>query len=70
MAQTDNIYWERWERLLDAAANFQGLFPGSVMIGGSAAAIHLGHRYSFNEEFKWQKIHGFRITGVCTGGQA
>lgn len=50
MAQTDNIYWEKWERLLDAAANFQGLFPGRVMIGGSAAAIHLGHRYSFDAD--------------------
>jgi hypothetical protein len=50
MAQSDNMYWERWEKLLDAAANFQGLFPGSVMIGGSAAAIHLRHRYSFDAD--------------------
>lgn len=50
MEQSDNMYWERWEKLLEAAANFQGLFPGSVMIGGSAAAIHLRHRYSFDAD--------------------
>ena len=42
--------WEQWEKLLEAAANIQGLFPGSVMIGGSAAAIHLQHRYSFDAD--------------------
>ena len=31
-----------------AAANFQELLTGSVMIGGSAAAVHLKHRYSFD----------------------
>jgi hypothetical protein len=41
MAMNDNVYWEKWEKLLEAASNFQGLFPGSVLIGGSAAAIHI-----------------------------
>ncbi len=41
MAENNEVYWERWEKLLEAAANIQGLLPGSVMIGGSAAAIHL-----------------------------
>jgi hypothetical protein len=50
MAQNHNEYWENWDKLLEAAANFQGLFPGSVMIGGSAAAIHLRHRYSFDAD--------------------
>jgi hypothetical protein len=44
------MYWEKWQKLLDAAANFQGLFPESVLIGGSAAAIHLKHRYSFDAD--------------------
>lgn len=48
MAQSDKTYWDQWEKLLEAAANFQGILPGSVMIGGSAAAIHLEHRYSFD----------------------
>jgi len=50
MAENSEIYWERWEKLLEAAANIQGLLPGSVMIGGSAAAIHLQHRYSFDAD--------------------
>jgi len=50
MAENSEIYWEQWEKLLEAAANIQGLLPGSVMIGGSAAAIHLQHRYSFDAD--------------------
>ena len=50
MAENNNIYWQQWQKLLEAAANIQGLLPGSVMIGGSAAAIHLKHRYSFDAD--------------------
>ncbi len=50
MGKSDKIYWQRWQRLLEAAANFQELLAGSVMIGGSAAAIHLKHRYSFDAD--------------------
>ncbi|MCP4666915.1 MAG: hypothetical protein GY849_11165 [Deltaproteobacteria bacterium] len=50
MAQKSDMYWEGWQKLLEAAANIQGLLPGSVMIGGSAAAIHLKHRYSFDAD--------------------
>ena len=48
MEKNDHIYWQHWQKLLEAAANFQQLITGSVMIGGSAAAIHLKHRYSFD----------------------
>ncbi len=50
MATNSELYWERWEKLLEAAAKIQGLLPGSVMIGGSAAAVHLGHRFSFDAD--------------------
>lgn len=50
MARNDNNYWDKWEKLLEATANFQGLFPGSVMVGGSAAVLHLKHRYSFDAD--------------------
>jgi len=50
MAKSDDIYWQRWQKLLEAAANFQELLTGSVMIGGSAAAVHLKHRYSFDAD--------------------
>jgi hypothetical protein len=45
-----NAYWERWQKLVEAAANFQGLLSGSILIGGSAAALHLKHRYSFDAD--------------------
>ncbi len=50
MEKNDDIYWQRWQKLLEAAANFQELLTGSVMIGGSATAVHLKHRYSFDAD--------------------
>ena len=48
MAEDQERYWQQWEKLLEAAADIQGLLPGAVLIGGSAASIHLKHRYSFD----------------------
>ena len=50
MTQNTDAYWARWERLLEAAAEIQGLMPGALLIGGSAAAVHLKHRYSFDAD--------------------
>jgi len=50
MEKSEDIYWQRWEKLIEAAANFQELLTGSVMIGGSAVALHLKHRYSFDAD--------------------
>jgi len=50
MGKNDDIYWQQWQKLLEAASNFQELLTGSVMIGGSAAAVHLKHRYSFDAD--------------------
>jgi hypothetical protein len=35
-----------WERLLAAERHLQGLVPGTVLVGGTAAALHAGHRVS------------------------
>jgi len=35
-----------WERLLAAERHVQNLVPGTVLVGGTAAALHLGHRRS------------------------
>jgi hypothetical protein len=35
-----------WERLLAAERHAQALVPGAVLVGGSAAALHAGHRTS------------------------
>jgi len=66
MKRNDDIYWQEWEKLLEAAANIQGLFPGAVLIGGSAASIHLKHRYSFDADHiltglkeKYEKVLDF-----------
>ena len=37
-----------WERLLAAERHVQGLLPGSVLVGGTAAALHAGHRISLD----------------------
>ena len=35
-----------WERLLAAERHLQLLLPGTVLVGGTAAALHAYHRYS------------------------
>ena len=37
-----------WERLLSAERHLQHLVPGSVLVGGTAAALHAGHRVSID----------------------
>jgi hypothetical protein len=37
-----------WERLLAAERHLQSLVPGTVLVGGTAAALHAGHRRSFD----------------------
>jgi hypothetical protein len=37
-----------WERLLAAERHLQALVPGSVLVGGTAASLHAGHRISLD----------------------
>ncbi|MEP0774189.1 MAG: hypothetical protein HRF46_07485 [Acidobacteriota bacterium] len=37
-----------WERLLAAERHLQYLLPGAVLVGGTAAALHAGHRESWD----------------------
>jgi len=37
-----------WERLLAAERHLQSLVPGAVLVGGTAAALHAGHRQSLD----------------------
>jgi hypothetical protein len=37
-----------WELLLAAERHLQALVPGAVLVGGSAAALHAGHRVSLD----------------------
>ncbi len=35
-----------WEQALSAAARLQRIFPDAVLVGGTAAGLHAGHRTS------------------------
>lgn len=35
-----------WERVLSSAAHLQRILPDAVLVGGTAAAFHAGHRFS------------------------
>ncbi len=37
-----------WERLLAAERHLQAIVPGTVLVGGTAAALHAGHRQSID----------------------
>jgi hypothetical protein len=39
-----------WEKLLAHAALLQAKVPGAVLVGGTAAALHAGHRISFDHD--------------------
>jgi hypothetical protein len=39
-----------WDELLSAAARLQKLLPDAVLVGGTAAAVHAGHRFSHDAD--------------------
>ncbi|HEU4617710.1 MAG TPA: hypothetical protein VFV10_06685, partial [Gammaproteobacteria bacterium] len=39
-----------WERLLAGAAVLQAKVPNAVLVGDTAAALHAGHRFSFDHD--------------------
>ncbi|MDQ3886113.1 MAG: hypothetical protein M3308_03645, partial [Actinomycetota bacterium] len=39
-----------WQEVLAAAARLQALVPDAVLVGGSAAAYHAGHRVSLDDD--------------------
>lgn len=47
-----------WERLLGAERHLQHLIPGTVLVGGSAAAIHAGHRLSMDGDHVLADLRG------------
>ena len=40
-----------WERLISAQTVFQSRFPECVLVGGTAAALHAGHRISLDADY-------------------
>jgi hypothetical protein len=47
-----------WERLLAAERHVQHLVPGSVLVGGTAAALHAGHRVSLDGDHVLEDLRG------------
>src|SRR5258708_17003306 len=39
-----------WRRVLEASVRLQQLVPDAVLVGGTAAALHLGHRVSLDDD--------------------
>ena len=39
-----------WDALLSAAARLQEIVPNAVLVGGTAAAVHAGHRLSLDHD--------------------
>jgi hypothetical protein len=44
----DEAVLDDWERLLAAERHLQALVPGTVLVGGTAAALHAQHRISLD----------------------
>lgn len=49
MARSDDQLPD-WERLLAAERHIQHLVPGTILVGGTAAAMHAGHRVSMDAD--------------------
>lgn len=47
-----------WDRLLAAAARLQEILPGTVLVGGTAAAAHEGHRLSVDADHVLADLRG------------
>ena len=54
-----------WERLLSAAARLQTIIPGTVLVGGTAAAVHAGHRLSMDDDHVPQDLRA-RFSSVLS----
>lgn len=50
-AQKKSGHIPEWEKLISAQALFQSHFPECVLTGGTAAALHVGHRVSIDADY-------------------
>jgi hypothetical protein len=58
-----------WERLLCAERHLQSLVPGTVLVGGTAAALHAGHRKSLDGDHVLEDLRP-RFDGVLAALEA
>lgn len=50
MPERENARFAEWEKLLAHAALLQARLPTAVLVGGTAAALHADHRFSFDHD--------------------
>lgn len=60
---------QRLQRVLESAARLQQVVPDAVLVGGSAAALHAGHRESFDHDHVLVDLDQ-RYTQVLDGVEA
>lgn len=65
-AQQENL--PDWERLLAAERHVQHLVPGTVLVGGTAAALHAAHRRSMDGDHVLEDLRA-RFDEVAAGWQ-
>lgn len=56
-----------WERLLSSAARLQRILPSAVLVGGSAAALHVHHRFSRDADHvmtELESVAGWRTAPI------
>ena len=51
-----NRYFEDWQKLIFAASKLQEIIPNAILVGGSAASVHLQHRFSFDADHTLQDL--------------
>ena len=47
-----------WDAVLSAAARLQSILPDAVLVGGTAAALHVGHRISTDADHTLDDLQG------------
>jgi hypothetical protein len=58
-----------WERLLAAERHLQALVPGTILVGGTASALHARHRISLDGDHVLAELRD-RFDGVLEGLEA
>ncbi len=58
-----------WERVLSAASRLQTIVPDAILVGGTAVAIHTGHRQSQDGAAQQHVVHPFRFDSAPRRGR-
>ena len=59
-----------WEAVLGAAADLQKLIPGTALVGGTAVALHIAHRFSMDADHVLPDLIDFAALAATVGPEA